>query len=48
MYRHMKKLLLITLCFLFAVIPMSAADPFRSHRYDVFKVLPLEDRKSVV
>ena len=43
----MKKLLLITLCFLFAVIPMSAADPFRSHRYDVFKVLPLNDQSIV-
>ena len=43
----MKKLLSLTLCLLFAVAQMFAADPFRSHRYDVFKVLPLNEQNIV-
>ena len=43
----MKKLLSLTLCLLFAVAQMFAADPFRSHRYDVFKVLPLNNSNIV-
>ena len=43
----MKKLLSLTLCLLFAVAQMFAADPFRSHRYDVFKVLPLNEQNTV-
>ena len=43
----MKKLLSLTLCLLFAVAHLFAADPFRSHRYDVFKVLPLNEQNTV-
>ena len=43
----MKKLLSFALCLLFTVAQMSAADPFRSHRYDVFKVLPLNEQNIV-
>lgn len=39
----MKKLLSLTLSLLFVTIAAFAADPFRSHRYDVFKVLPLNE-----
>ncbi|MBQ5896348.1 MAG: hypothetical protein IIW75_07275 [Bacteroidaceae bacterium] len=43
----MKKLLSLMLCFLLAVAQLFAADPFRSHRYDVFKVLPLNEQNTV-
>ena len=43
----MKKLLSLMLCFLLAVAQLFAADPFRSHRYDVFKVLPLNEQSTV-
>lgn len=43
----MKKLLSLMLCFLLAVAQLFAADPFRSHRYDVFKVLPLNEQNVV-
>ena len=47
MLQHMKKLLSLMLCFLLAVAQLFAADPFRSHRYDVFKVLPLNEQNTV-
>ena len=43
----MKKLISFLLCILLACNCVLAADPFRSHRYDVFKVLPLNDRSIV-
>ena len=43
----MKKLVSFLLCILLACNCVLAADPFRSHRYDVFKVLPLNDRSIV-
>ena len=43
----MKKLISFLLCILFLCNGVFAADPFRSHRYDVFKVLPLNDRNIV-
>ena len=43
----MKRLLSFLLCILFASNGLFAADPFRSHRYDVFKVLPLNEQNIV-
>lgn len=43
----MKKLISFLFCILLACNCVLAADPFRSHRYDVFKVLPLNDRSIV-
>lgn len=43
----MKKAILLILSLLFVVYDMLAADPFRDHRYDVFKVLPVNDQSIV-
>ncbi len=43
----MKKLISFLLCILLACNYVFAADPFRSHRYDVFKVLPLNEQNIV-
>ena len=43
----MKRLFSISLSLLLAVAQLFAADPFRSHRYDVFKVLPLNEQSIV-
>ena len=43
----MKKLISFLLCVLVACNSVLAADPFRSHRYDVFKVLPLNEQNIV-
>ena len=43
----MKRLLSFLLCILFASNGLFAADTFRSHRYDVFKVLPLNEQNIV-
>lgn len=43
----MKKLISFLLCVLVACNSVFAADPFRSHRYDVFKVLPLNEQNIV-
>ena len=43
----MKKLISFLLCILLACNCVLAADPFRSHRYDVFKVLPLNEQNIV-
>ena len=43
----MKKLVSFLFCLLFACNVVFAADPFRSHRYDVFKVLPLNEQNIV-
>lgn len=43
----MKKLVSFLLCVLVACNSVFAADPFRSHRYDVFKVLPLNEQNIV-
>ena len=43
----MKRLISFLLCILFVANGLFAADPFRSHRYDVFKVLPLDEQNIV-
>ena len=43
----MKKILSLIICLFIPVIGMKAADPFREHRYDVFKVLPLNEESVV-
>ena len=43
----MKKLISFLFCILLACNCVLAADPFRSHRYDVFKVLPLNEQNIV-
>ena len=43
----MKKLISFLLCILLACNCVLAADPFRTHRYDVFKVLPLNEQNIV-
>ena len=46
--QHMKKLLSLLLLLVLTVGNRTfAADPFRSHRYDVFKVLPLNEQSVV-
>ncbi|MBR4968291.1 MAG: hypothetical protein IKY19_08715 [Bacteroidaceae bacterium] len=43
----MKKLTSFLICILFVTSGLYAADPFRTHRYDVFKVLPLSEQNIV-
>ena len=43
----MKKLISILLCVLFLANGLFAADPFRAHKYDLFKVLPVNSESVV-
>ena len=43
----MKQKISFVICFLLVTLEIIAADPFRSHKYDLFKVLPV-DNESVV
>ena len=43
----MRQRLLLTICLFFSTLGIHAADPFRDHRYDVFKVLPLNEQSIV-
>ena len=43
----MKRILSIVICLCLAVFAYAVTDPFRAHKYDLFKVLPVND-KSIV
>ena len=43
----MRQRLLLIICLFFSTLGIHAADPFRDHRYDVFKVLPLNEQSVV-
>ena len=43
----MKKLISFLFCILFVTNSLFAADPFRAHKYDLFKVLPVNSESVV-